>query len=167
MSVEIYRESPGKIDSRTLNRETLSRWTGRMIPRAGRTKFQPRATLDRSTTPSALGQAPRCSREQPPLLSILRGGTVASAGEGAIPRRPGGPAPASRVPSFNGYLVLQGSVPLRTSHFKHVLKLLARKRLGTRWAKYPLSRCREGAGRPGRRARAPQVCAPRVCVGST
>ena len=29
MSVEIYRESPGKFDSRTLNRKTLSRWTGR------------------------------------------------------------------------------------------------------------------------------------------
>ena len=30
MSVESYRESPGKFDSRTLSRETLSRWTGRM-----------------------------------------------------------------------------------------------------------------------------------------
>ena len=29
MSVEFYRESPGKFDSRTLNRKTLSRWTGR------------------------------------------------------------------------------------------------------------------------------------------
>ena len=29
MSVEFYRESPGKFDSRTLNRETLSRLTGR------------------------------------------------------------------------------------------------------------------------------------------
>ena len=29
MSVEFDRESPGKFDSRTLNRETLSRWTGR------------------------------------------------------------------------------------------------------------------------------------------
>ena len=29
MSVEFYRESPGKFDSRTLNRTTLSRWTGR------------------------------------------------------------------------------------------------------------------------------------------
>ena len=29
MSVEFYRESPGKFDSRTLNRETLNRWTGR------------------------------------------------------------------------------------------------------------------------------------------
>ena len=29
MSVEFYRESPGKFDSRTLSRETLSRWTGR------------------------------------------------------------------------------------------------------------------------------------------
>ena len=30
MSVEIYRESPGKFDSRTLNRTTLNRWTGRI-----------------------------------------------------------------------------------------------------------------------------------------
>ena len=29
MSVEFYRESPGKFDSRTLSRKTLSRWTGR------------------------------------------------------------------------------------------------------------------------------------------
>ena len=29
MSVEFSRESPGKFDSRTLSRETLSRWTGR------------------------------------------------------------------------------------------------------------------------------------------
>ena len=31
MPVEFYRESPGKFDSRTLGRETLSRWTGRII----------------------------------------------------------------------------------------------------------------------------------------
>ena len=30
MSVEFYRGSPGKFDSRTLSRKTLSRWTGRM-----------------------------------------------------------------------------------------------------------------------------------------
>ena len=29
MPVEFYRESPGKFDSRTLNRTTLNRWTGR------------------------------------------------------------------------------------------------------------------------------------------
>ena len=29
MSVEFDRGSPGKFDSRTLNRNTLSRWTGR------------------------------------------------------------------------------------------------------------------------------------------
>ena len=34
MSVECDRESPGKFDSRTLSRETLSRWTGRMRGRA-------------------------------------------------------------------------------------------------------------------------------------
>ena len=29
MSVEFYRGSPGKFDSRTLNRTTLNSWTGR------------------------------------------------------------------------------------------------------------------------------------------
>ena len=29
MSVEFYRESPEKFDSRTPNRKTLDRWTGR------------------------------------------------------------------------------------------------------------------------------------------
>ena len=29
MSVEFYRDSPGKFDSRILNRKTLNRWTGR------------------------------------------------------------------------------------------------------------------------------------------
>ena len=38
MSVEFYRESPGKFDSRTLSRKTLNRWTGRMKgPTAGYT----------------------------------------------------------------------------------------------------------------------------------
>ena len=36
---------------------------------------------------------------------------------------------------LNGYLVLQGNIPLRTSACKNLLKLLAGKRLGTRWAK--------------------------------
>ena len=31
MSVEFDRGSPGKFDSRTLSRETLSRWNGRSI----------------------------------------------------------------------------------------------------------------------------------------
>ena len=31
MSVALYRESPGKFDSRTLNRKTLDRWTGRNV----------------------------------------------------------------------------------------------------------------------------------------
>ena len=34
MSVDFYRESPGKSDSRTLNRTTFSRWTGRNRPSA-------------------------------------------------------------------------------------------------------------------------------------
>ena len=34
MSVAFYRESPGKFDSRTLNRKTLNRWTGRTRARA-------------------------------------------------------------------------------------------------------------------------------------
>ena len=43
---------------------------------------------------------------------------------------------------LNGYLVFQGNIPSRTSQLKHVVKLLARKKPGTRWAKYPFSRCR-------------------------
>ena len=31
MSVEFYRESPGKFGERTLSRETLSRWTGHIL----------------------------------------------------------------------------------------------------------------------------------------
>ena len=31
MSVEFYRGSPGKFDSRTLSRTTLNRWTGRTL----------------------------------------------------------------------------------------------------------------------------------------
>ena len=30
MSVDFYREPPGKFDSRTLSRKTLNRWTGRI-----------------------------------------------------------------------------------------------------------------------------------------
>ena len=30
MSVESYRESPGKFDSRTLNGKIINRWTGRI-----------------------------------------------------------------------------------------------------------------------------------------
>ena len=33
MSVELDRGSPGKFDSRTLNRKTLNRWTGRNTQR--------------------------------------------------------------------------------------------------------------------------------------
>ena len=44
---------------------------------------------------------------------------------------------------LNKYLVLQGHhIPFRTSQFEQILKLLARQTLGTRWAKYPFSRCR-------------------------
>ena len=31
MSEEVDRGSPGKFDSRTLNRKTLNRWTGRSV----------------------------------------------------------------------------------------------------------------------------------------
>ena len=49
---------------------------------------------------------------------------------------------------LDGYLALwvpspPGKHTLRTSQFRHILKQFARKRLGTRWAKYPLSRCRQ------------------------
>ena len=38
---------------------------------------------------------------------------------------------------LNGYLVLQGNIPLRASQSMHILKLLARQILGTGSAKYP------------------------------
>ena len=41
MSVEFHRGSPGKFDPRTLNRETLSRWTGRTGPDPGQGKELP------------------------------------------------------------------------------------------------------------------------------
>ena len=44
---------------------------------------------------------------------------------------------------LNGYLALQGNVHLRTAWFKHLLELPAREGLGTHWAKYPFSQCRE------------------------
>ena len=40
MSVEFHRESPGKFDSGTLNRETLNRWTGRIQGRGGATSSE-------------------------------------------------------------------------------------------------------------------------------
>ena len=44
MSVEFYRGSPGKFDSRTLSRKTLSRWTGRSKSNANNDNNQkPRA----------------------------------------------------------------------------------------------------------------------------
>ena len=43
-------------------------------------------------------------------------------------------------PESSSQAILAGIVlPLRTSRFKHIRKLLARKRLGTRWAEYPFS----------------------------
>ena len=39
MSVEFQRESPGEFDSRTLNRGTLNRWTGRNIIRYNRIQY--------------------------------------------------------------------------------------------------------------------------------
>ena len=40
-------------------------------------------------------------------------------------------------------------MPFRNAEIKHVLELLARKRLSTRWAKYPFSRCRTEPSGPG------------------
>ena len=51
MSVELFRASPGKFDSRTLSRETLSRWTGRTIISNTNIEFQKRKTL--TSTPLA------------------------------------------------------------------------------------------------------------------
>ena len=40
MSVYFYRESPGKLDLRTLSRKTLNRWTGRIVHVWGLLVFQ-------------------------------------------------------------------------------------------------------------------------------
>ena len=54
MSVESYRESPGEFDSRTLSRETLSRWTGRMALTINR-PFDP-PDMNRVSTEVTFGQ---------------------------------------------------------------------------------------------------------------
>ena len=41
MSVEFDRGSPGKFDSRTLNRKTLDRWTGRKLRERSRDRDAP------------------------------------------------------------------------------------------------------------------------------
>ena len=43
---------------------------------------------------------------------------------------------------LDGYPVLQGNVHFTTAQFNRFLKLLARKKLHTHWAKYPFSQCR-------------------------
>ena len=68
---------------------------------------------------------------------------------------------------LNGYLALQGNMLSGTARLKHVLKLPARKILGTRWAKYPFSRfrtvtpvskaCLKRAGGPTNRISLPLV----------
>ena len=45
MSVEFYRGSPGKFDSRTLSRKTLSRWTGRTRARGRAHPFHARMVV--------------------------------------------------------------------------------------------------------------------------
>ena len=47
-------------------------------------------------------------------------------------------------------------MPFRTSQFKRILKLLARKRLGTLSAKHPFSRCRPVCGTARRAVRSPR-----------
>ena len=53
MSVEFYRESPGKFDSRTLSRETLSRWTGRTRKRHPPTQGVTAPTAPRRSSAAA------------------------------------------------------------------------------------------------------------------
>ena len=54
MSVDFYRESPGKFDSRTLNRETLNRWTGRIFR-------HPRSRYFSILFPNSASQLERCT----------------------------------------------------------------------------------------------------------
>ena len=59
MSVEFYRGSPGKFDSRTLSRETLSRWTGRislaLAGRRGAVAEAPRMCVSKAPKGSGIG----------------------------------------------------------------------------------------------------------------
>ena len=66
MSVEFYRESPGKFDSRTLSRETLSRWTGRTINEKS-------LTIEgwAAASPGTGGSGPAGHRSSQRLLSLL------------------------------------------------------------------------------------------------
>ena len=41
----------------------------------------------------------------------------------------------------NRYLVLQANIHFRSARLKRILKLLERKRLGTRWAEYMFMQC--------------------------
>ena len=51
MSAEFYRETPGKFDSRTLNRKTLSRWTVRgSYSQNAQPPFAPRKFLQGGAT---------------------------------------------------------------------------------------------------------------------
>ena len=73
------------------------------------------------------------------------------------------PSRASRIinssaeSTYSGAELKTSRVPLRTSQFKHILKLRAGEIPGTRWAKCPLGRCRRvgpgmgtrGPGLPG------------------
>ena len=52
MSIESYRESPGKFDSRTLSRETLSRWTGRKSSKGGFSKRGHARAIRKATSES-------------------------------------------------------------------------------------------------------------------
>ncbi len=61
---------------------------------------------------------------------------------GGAPRNPAPIGTGLMGTYLNGYLALQRNIPSRTAQFKQFLELLARKRLGTHWAKYPFSRCR-------------------------
>ena len=63
MSVEFDRGSPGKFDSRTLNRKTLNRWTGRMCYLARRT---------RSTGPAAASSCTRAGRLIETVMIMIR-----------------------------------------------------------------------------------------------
>ena len=77
MSVEFYRGSPGKFDSRTLNRTTLNRWTGRTASQGiGVAVDSNRArTLSRTTLSRWTGRRSGSDLEaEPALVYILQRG---------------------------------------------------------------------------------------------
>ena len=104
-------------------------------------------------------QTPSLQRSSSWSLSSTWRSETCAVGEGAAKRRYARSEIGTGLMGtwLNGYLALERNVPLRIQS-EHILKLLARKRVGTHWAKYPFSWC--GRERRKRDVRERAVCFP-------